>query len=50
MHYIFNDAAISESLETTVFNKQITATYVSDSSEGTLIVYSSAVMSLGLIQ
>lgn len=47
---IFNDAAISESSETIVFNKQITATYASDSSEGKLVVYSSAVMSLGLIQ
>jgi len=50
MHCIFNDGAISGSLETTDFNKQITATYVSDSSEGTLVVYSSAVMSLGLFQ
>jgi len=50
MQCIFNDAAISESSETTVFNKQITATYVSDSSEGTSVVYSSAVMSLDLIQ
>jgi len=50
MQCIFNDEAISESSETTVFNNQITATYVSDSSEGTLVVYSSAVMFLGLIQ
>lgn len=50
MQCIYNDDALSESSETTVFNKQITATYVSDSSEGTLVVYSSAVMSSGLIQ
>jgi len=50
MQCIFNDAEVSESSETTVFNKQITATYVSDSSEGTSVVYSSAVMSLDLIQ
>ena len=50
MQCIFNDVAISGSSETTVFNKQITATYVSDSLEGTLVVCSSAVMSLGLIQ
>ena len=50
MTCIFNDETISGSSETTVFNKQITGTYVSDSSEGTLVVYSSEVMSLGLIQ
>jgi len=50
MQCIFNDVAISESSDSTVSNKQITATYGSDSLEGTLVVYSSAVMSLGLIQ
>ena len=50
MQCIYNYDAISESSETTVFNKQITATYASGSSEDTLVVYSSAVMSLGLIQ
>jgi hypothetical protein len=47
---ISKDAATSEILENIVFNRQIITTYSSDSSEGTLVVYSSALMFLGSIQ